>query len=176
MGRWSPRTKLKYGLCRLDSNGKTVSIWNFGDLDEALKETKTTEESSNHGALALCEQFSLPSANDFVIDTVVEVTECFAVTMETNVPPVPPSEIAVDVTREERYTASVASEEGVELIVSVHNAAVQRQEVTEDGEDFYADMPRLEPPKAWVHEFIGMPDLESCIDTIDTESGRNLAL
>lgn len=52
MDSWSPRTKLKYGLCQLDDSGKIVSIWNFGDLDEVLREFDECGESSDQSNAA----------------------------------------------------------------------------------------------------------------------------
>ena len=36
MESWSPRTKLRVGLCTLDDEGRIVSVWNFGDWGEEL--------------------------------------------------------------------------------------------------------------------------------------------
>ena len=44
MENWSPRTLVKTGFCRVDDDGKIVSIWNFGDLDEVLNRIKSDEE------------------------------------------------------------------------------------------------------------------------------------
>ena len=44
MDQWSPNTMVKYGLSRVDSNGDIVSIWNFGELDRALREIQSDDE------------------------------------------------------------------------------------------------------------------------------------
>lgn len=49
MEEWSPRTKLKYGLCTEDEDGNIVSVWNFGELDNVLNEIDSDVESAVGG-------------------------------------------------------------------------------------------------------------------------------
>ena len=46
MENWSPNTLVKYGFSQIDDDGKIVSIWNFPDFDEALKEIEMHDEFS----------------------------------------------------------------------------------------------------------------------------------
>ena len=45
MENWSPRTKLRVGLCTLDDDGNIVSIWNFGEWGEVLNGIDIVEPS-----------------------------------------------------------------------------------------------------------------------------------
>lgn len=45
MEGWSPRTLLRYGFCREDTNGNIVSVWNWGELDRDLREIESDGES-----------------------------------------------------------------------------------------------------------------------------------
>ena len=36
MDSYSPRTSVRYGLSRINSEGNIVDVWNFGDLEAAL--------------------------------------------------------------------------------------------------------------------------------------------
>ncbi|KAG0567986.1 hypothetical protein KC19_7G177300 [Ceratodon purpureus] len=48
----------------------------------------------------------------------------------------------------------------------VQSDVTTREGVQEIYEDFYEDMPRLEPPEEWAHELFGMPDLEKSLPAI----------
>ena len=45
MDTWSPRMMVRYGLSRVDSTGKIVSVWNFGDLQEVLDSVDSVESA-----------------------------------------------------------------------------------------------------------------------------------
>ncbi|KAG0572854.1 hypothetical protein KC19_VG130300 [Ceratodon purpureus] len=45
MDQWSPRTKLRYGLCVEDDQGNIVSVWNFGELDDLLRDFESDDDS-----------------------------------------------------------------------------------------------------------------------------------
>ena len=52
---WSPQTSLRYGFSTLDDNGNIVSVWNFGDWGETLREIYSDEESLDKGCVAVKE-------------------------------------------------------------------------------------------------------------------------
>ncbi|KAG0573466.1 hypothetical protein KC19_VG180800 [Ceratodon purpureus] len=56
MDAWSPATKLRVGLSCLDDDGNIVSVWNFGELGDLLRDFSDTEGSEG--------QFDLDTANN----------------------------------------------------------------------------------------------------------------
>ena len=44
MEGWSPRTLVRYGFCVEDDDGKIVSVWNFGELGELLRDFEDIED------------------------------------------------------------------------------------------------------------------------------------
>ncbi|KAG0595440.1 hypothetical protein M758_UG166700 [Ceratodon purpureus] len=43
MGGWSPQTLVRYGFCREDVDGRIVSIWNSGELEDVLRDIEDGE-------------------------------------------------------------------------------------------------------------------------------------
>ena len=52
MENWSRATSVRYGFSRVDSYGNVVSIWNFGDLEDVLKDVDMREEWPQYGGTA----------------------------------------------------------------------------------------------------------------------------
>lgn len=44
---WSPRTLVRYGFCREDEAGNILCIWNFSELDAALKGIESDDDAED---------------------------------------------------------------------------------------------------------------------------------
>ena len=52
MEKWSPETSVRYGFSRVNSSGNVVSIWNFPDFEDELKDIESGDQSESKGDIA----------------------------------------------------------------------------------------------------------------------------
>ena len=170
MEGWSPRTLVRTGFCRVDSNGRIVSIWNFSELDDHLRSIELSDGVESH----------LRS------DTARDVAELLPLLESASIVP---SRLSYCEDGEEGDKRLCSDHEDGSLsngnldgraggIDSVHDGLSEfvastgicydstcspRGVVNEESDDFYADLPPLEADLTFggiVHE--ELPDLESC--------------
>ena len=137
----SPQTLHNLRFRRLDEEGNTVNVWNFGDLEELLKDFEVMEDPEEiPGSLVdLDAQVETPSPAE-------EAATCVYRSLHT------PGSVC-------RGTCLGYRTLGVSWPVDIY--VQDRLHSTPDCERFYEDMPSLEGPDEYQSDLAGMPDLES---------------
>ncbi|KAG0594117.1 hypothetical protein M758_UG049400 [Ceratodon purpureus] len=141
MEGWSPQTLHNLRFCMLDEEGNSVSVWNFGDLEELLRDFEDPEEceGSPVTVVDLHTPVHTPSSE-------CEETACAYRNLHTS-----GSICRGGCTRYRSIDAAWP----VDIYVK------DRYALTSQCESFYDDMPPLESPDEYLTELAGMPELES---------------
>ncbi|KAG0594982.1 hypothetical protein M758_UG128500 [Ceratodon purpureus] len=141
MEGWSPQTLHNLRFCMLDEEGNTVSVWNFGDLEEVLRDFEAPDEceDSPETLVDLHTQVHTPSSE-------CEGTTCVYRNLHTL------GSVCHGTCLRDR---SVNVAWPVDILVE------DRFLLTPQCGSFYDDMPPLQGPEEYQPELAGMPDLES---------------
>ncbi|KAG0594144.1 hypothetical protein M758_UG051800 [Ceratodon purpureus] len=76
MEDWSPGTLVRTGFCCVDDYGNVVSIWNFGDLEDALRGVDSSERFGFGPVVAVSiEEGTVPEQSDSSTVSNVEVLD-----------------------------------------------------------------------------------------------------
>ena len=164
MEDWSPRTLVRYGFCCEDEEGNIVSVWNFAELDEALRGIDSgsdDEEVIGTGTLTV----------DVIDDASVNESTGLPAAVQNQVNSAPAGfiEYCDDGHVREHQTSSIEDGDDGYSLLCIANCPMCEWVYRKAVEDFYADMPTLQPCEETIAFYADMPKLESSV--ADDERG-----